>query len=157
MESSRVLSSEHAREAGVDRPWEDTNEAWWDWYLSLADRSGAAPAELEPVAPPPPAPALSERELADELAEPYPLTPEHVERFRAEGFIRLPAVLSAGALAIARAEVAALSAAAGSGPGASGFQTSASTTTTCSPRRRAAGARRGTSTPTTSRSRAAPR
>ena len=27
---SRILSPEHARESGTDRPWEGTNEAWWD-------------------------------------------------------------------------------------------------------------------------------
>ncbi|MEL7017123.1 MAG: hypothetical protein AAGL18_00180, partial [Pseudomonadota bacterium] len=23
----------------VDHPWEDDNQAWWDWYLTLADNN----------------------------------------------------------------------------------------------------------------------
>ena len=42
---SRILSAAHAKQSGVDEPWGDGNEAWWDWYLSLADDDGA-PSEL---------------------------------------------------------------------------------------------------------------
>ena len=53
---SRILSSEHARESGVAKPWEQTNEDWWDWYLSLADGSEPAPAELLELEAPEPVP-----------------------------------------------------------------------------------------------------
>ena len=56
-EESRILTAEHARESGVDRSWEDSNGAWWDWYLSLAADDEGAPAELVQVDPPQVAPS----------------------------------------------------------------------------------------------------
>ncbi|MCW3039232.1 MAG: snoK [Solirubrobacterales bacterium] len=117
---SRILSTEHARESGVDQQWEQTNEDWWDWYLSLADASDAAPTELVEEPPPATVPLPSLADLAQELATPYALTGEQRERFAADGYVKLPAVVSPGALAAARAEVERL-AAAGDGPGRSGF------------------------------------
>lgn len=121
-DASRVLSAAGAREAGVDRPWERSNEDWWDWYLSLADRDASAPPErLVEVDPPPVAVAPPGPEaLAAELSEPYALAPELAASFRRDGYAKLPGVLSPGALAVARAEVERL-AAAGDGPGRSGF------------------------------------
>lgn len=116
---SRILSDDHARESGVDKPWEGGNEAWWDWYLSLADRSGE-PVELEEVPPPAPVAPMDLAELADELATPYGLTDAAIARFAEEGYVRLPDVLSPGAIALVRSEVERL-AAEGPGPGSSGF------------------------------------
>jgi hypothetical protein len=117
---SRILSAEHARESGVAQPWEQSNEDWWDWYLSLADASGSEPTELVEVSAPEDAAIPSVDALRAELAEPYPLDDEARQRFQTEGFVKLPGVVSPGALAAARAEVARL-AAAGDGPGRSGF------------------------------------
>ncbi len=117
---SRILSAAHAHESGVAKPWEHSNEDWWDWYLSLADASEGEPAALVELAPPEPAAAPSSSELRAELAEPYALTDAARERFAAEGFVKLRGVVSPGALTAARAEVARL-AAAGDGPGHSGF------------------------------------
>lgn len=116
---SRILSAEHAKQSGVDEQWEEGNEAWWDWYLSLADE-GVAPAELTELAPPEPVALPTLAELREELATPYPLTDAQSERFRAEGYLKVPEVLTPGALALARSEVERL-AAAGDGPGRSGF------------------------------------
>ena len=118
---SRILSVAQAEASGVDRQWTEGNEDWWDWYLSLADDEGA-PAELVSVDPPadPPGGLPSLTDLRDELATPYSLEARQVEAFRADGYLKVPAVLTPGALALARAEVARL-AAAGDGPGASGF------------------------------------
>ncbi len=116
---SRILSAEHAKESGVDEQWEQSNEDWWDWYLSLAAGDGA-PVELTEVAPPAPVALPSLEELREELATPFELAPEQAERFQAEGYLKVKGVLSAGALAAARAEVERL-AAAGDGPGRSGF------------------------------------
>ena len=117
---SRILSSDHARASGVDKPWEASNAAWWDWYLGLADAGDGPPAELVEVPPPEPVAPATAAELAAELAEPYPLTAEQRARFAAQGFVKLPAVLSPAALAAAREEVARL-AALGPGAGRSGF------------------------------------
>lgn len=117
---SRILSAEHAHESGVAKPWEQSNEDWWDWYLSLADTAEGEPAALAELSPPEPVAAPSVDELCAELAEPYTLNAAARERFAAEGFVKLQGVVSPGALAAARAEVARL-ATAGDGPGRSGF------------------------------------
>ncbi|WP_428343006.1 phytanoyl-CoA dioxygenase family protein [Mycobacterium sp.] len=77
--------------------WDRGNEQWWDWYMSLAD--GPAP-DGPLVGPPPHDPGLlpSDHEVATELAEPYPITAAQVERFRKESFVKLPNVLTTGAL-----------------------------------------------------------
>jgi ectoine hydroxylase-related dioxygenase (phytanoyl-CoA dioxygenase family) len=118
-QDSRILSAEHARESGVDKPWEASNGAWWDWYLSLAAEDGE-PAELLAVDPPEQVDPLSTAELAEELREPYALTDEQRRAFAEDGYIKLPAVLGPRALATGRLEVERL-AAAGDGPGSSGF------------------------------------
>lgn len=118
-QDSRILSVEHARESGVDRPWEASNGAWWDWYLSLATDDGA-PAELVRVDPPEAVEPLALDALTAELAEPYVLTDAQREAFAERGYAKLPRVLSPAALAAARLEVERL-AAEGDGPGASGF------------------------------------
>jgi ectoine hydroxylase-related dioxygenase (phytanoyl-CoA dioxygenase family) len=116
---SRILSTEHAEASGVAERWDESNEAWWDWYLSLADDSGT-PAELVDVAPPDDVDLPSLAELRDELATPYALSGEQTDRFRADGYLKIREVLTPGALAWARREVERL-AAAGDGPGRSGF------------------------------------
>jgi ectoine hydroxylase-related dioxygenase (phytanoyl-CoA dioxygenase family) len=119
---SRILSADHARESGVDKPWEASNAAWWDWYLGLADEGDGdgAPVELAEEPPPAPVEPASADELEAELAEPYDLTAAHRAAWAAQGFVKLPAVLSPQALAAARAEVTRLTAE-GPGPGSSGF------------------------------------
>jgi len=114
---SRILTAQHAQQFGVDEPWKDSNEAWWDWYLSLADTDDP-PGELVAVAAPDPVTPPTVAELLSELAEPYVLTSAQCERFRTEGYVKLPEVLTPGALALARSEVARLAAA---GAGRSGF------------------------------------
>lgn len=118
-QDSRILSAEHARESGVDQPWEASNGAWWDWYLSLAAED-EGPVELVHADPPAPVDPLTTAELEEELRTPYGLTDELRDRFREEGYVKVPAVLSPAALAAGRLEVERL-AAAGDGPGSSGF------------------------------------
>jgi ectoine hydroxylase-related dioxygenase (phytanoyl-CoA dioxygenase family) len=116
---SRILSAEHAEQSGVDRQWEQSNEAWWDWYLSLADDDGA-PTELVDLDPPEAVALPTIDELREELATPYALSSAQAEQFRSEGYLKVKRVLSPGALALARGEVERL-AAEGDGPGTSGF------------------------------------
>jgi ectoine hydroxylase-related dioxygenase (phytanoyl-CoA dioxygenase family) len=116
---SRILSTEHAAASGVAEPWEGSNEAWWDWYLSLADDE-STPPELVEVSPPPAVDVPSIDELREGLATPMVLSDEQTARFRADGYLKVGGVLSPGALALARTEVDRL-AAQGEGPGRSGF------------------------------------
>lgn len=117
---SRILSAEHARESGVDKPWQQTNEDWWDWYLSLADAGDAPPTTLAELDPPSEVPLPTIDELRDELATPYAPAQDDLARFARDGYVKIRDVLSPAALAAGRAEVLRL-AAAGDGPGRSGF------------------------------------
>jgi Phytanoyl-CoA dioxygenase (PhyH) len=100
------LSARTAAGGAVDVAveWDRGNDQWWNWYMSLAD--GPAPAG-PPVAVPPhdPGPLPSDAEVAAQLAEPYPITPEQVASFRAESFVKLPGVLTPGAVARLRARL----------------------------------------------------
>lgn len=95
---------------GIEEAWEGTNEQWWDWYLTLADNSGVAPAP-EPIEPPAldastlkATRPLTREELRAEMAEPYPLTEEQIERFQSQSYIRLTGFFSAGAILSLRQE-----------------------------------------------------
>jgi len=84
-----------ASDVGVE--WDQGNDQWWDWYMSLAD----GPASDGPLVDPPyhdPGPLLSDEEVSAELAEPYPITAEQIESFRTQSFVKLPGVLTPGAL-----------------------------------------------------------
>lgn len=77
--------------------WDRGNDQWWDWYMSLAD----GPAPDGPLTDPPahsPGPLPSDDELAAELSEPYPITDAQVAAYRAESFVKLPGVLTPGAV-----------------------------------------------------------
>ncbi|OJY45919.1 phytanoyl-CoA dioxygenase family protein [Pseudonocardia sp. 73-21] len=84
--------------------WDRGNDQWWDWYMSLAD-SPAPVGPLVDVAEADPGPLPSDDEVAAELAVPYPVTDTQVASFRAESFVKLPGVLTPGALARLRARL----------------------------------------------------
>ncbi len=105
----QVITLRHETEkdaTDVTAEWAADNQAWWDWYVGLAynDKAGAqlanqAPAVLRPEQN---LPSLCEEALADELSNPYDLSVEAITRFRAEGFIKLPRVLSPEAVVTLR-------------------------------------------------------
>ena len=90
----------------VSAAWDADNQAWWDWYVGLADNNptGAGPVNQGPVTlrPDPRLPSLGEEALAAQLSKPYDLSAEAIARFRAEGFIKLPGVLSPEAVVTLR-------------------------------------------------------
>ncbi|MEM6415336.1 MAG: phytanoyl-CoA dioxygenase family protein [Pseudomonadota bacterium] len=104
----------------VSIPWDSDNQAWWDWYVGLADNTQSSPpktphqSDQKPLAfygsdAPPPSltktNTLSFEDLKQELSTPYDLSPETVTGFQTEGYIKLPEVLSPGAVAILRQEI----------------------------------------------------
>lgn len=101
---SQLLKGQNAISTDVEQPWEQDNQAWWDWYVSLADNDDAAD-ELTAADPLPDVALPDDATLSRELADPYPITPEHVSSFRNNGFIKLPQVLSAGAVLRLRSEM----------------------------------------------------
>jgi hypothetical protein len=81
----------------VSGDWGEDNQAWWDWYVSLAhnpeDVRERVPATLSGAAP------ASDEALSAELAKPYALKPEQIEAFRRDGSVKLPEMISPGAAA----------------------------------------------------------
>lgn len=104
MASNPFLTGENAAHTGVNQAWEQDNQAWWDWYVSLAENPDD-PAERVDIPPLPDAPLLNDAELASELTTPYALTDQQVAFFNDNGFIKLPHVLSPSAVVSLRARM----------------------------------------------------
>jgi hypothetical protein len=92
-----------SRATNIHRAWEGDNQDWWDWYVSLAENpnpvTSLSSAELPDIAP------SSLEEVRAELASPYPLLDEDIERFRRDGYVRLCDVVSGPAALRLRAEL----------------------------------------------------
>ncbi|MEQ8433665.1 MAG: phytanoyl-CoA dioxygenase family protein [Oceanicaulis sp.] len=88
----------------VSGDWGEDNQAWWDWYVSLAHNPEEAreriPAALSGATP------AGDEALAAELAEPYAIQPEQIDAFRRDGSVKLPHMISPGAAARLRAVMA---------------------------------------------------
>ena len=96
------LDEANAESEGIDERWAASNEQWWDWYLSLAHDDGRPAGPPLQVPPLPELPAPSLPELEAELDTPYPLLPDAIETFRAEGYVKLKDVCSPASLLLLR-------------------------------------------------------
>jgi len=94
-------------DSDISQPWDQDNQAWWDWYVSLADNEADPAGPEERVELPTVAPA-SIAEAEAELATPYPLSAAAVAFFQTNGSIKLKQVLSPGVVLRLRAEMARL-------------------------------------------------
>jgi hypothetical protein len=101
-----MLVGKNAFEPGVNQSWQQDNQAWWDWYVTLAENTNqhddGALVQLPPI---PHSKMPSDVEIKDELIAPYNLTEDHCLAFQRDGFIKLPNVLSRGAVARLRYEL----------------------------------------------------
>ncbi|MAI48953.1 MAG: snoK [Rhodospirillaceae bacterium] len=100
-----MLTGKNALQSDVNQPWEQTNQAWWDWYVTLADNSGQQTDELLEGPPLPTMESPSDAEISEELGSPYTLTQRHREAFCRDGFIKLANVLTPGAVIRLRQEL----------------------------------------------------
>ncbi len=93
----------------IHHQWEHDNQAWWDWYVTLADNTDEdKAANLVDVEPIKHFDIPSNSQLEDELFSEYMLTEEHHQSFLRDGFIRLPNILSPGAVVRLRNELTSL-------------------------------------------------
>jgi len=113
--SNAHLTGANAAREDVNQPWEQDNQAWWDWYVSLGSEEldatsatdhdiidaadGSQIDDLVRVVP------ASDDELIRELERPFSVSDAQIEFFQREGFIKLPGVLSGPAVARLRAEM----------------------------------------------------
>ncbi|MFT5509226.1 MAG: hypothetical protein ACI89J_002307 [Hyphomicrobiaceae bacterium] len=105
-QSNKMLVGENAQTSDINQSWKQDNQAWWDWYVTLADNKDQQ--DVGPLIELPSSPTVdlhSDHEIADELDAPYDLTEDQCLAFRKDGFIKLPAVLSPGAVARLRQEL----------------------------------------------------
>ena len=96
----------NATEPGIDQSWKQDNQAWWDWYVTLAynpDKSNNK--SLLNLPPLPNIKLPSDNEIEIELTKPYKITKAESDTFLKDGFIKLPNVLSQGSVLRLRYEL----------------------------------------------------
>lgn len=99
---NHFLSDDHASSDEIHAEWDQDNQQWWDWYMSLAQNEQAGGAQLLELPAPQEHPSPSMIELAAELDCLVELEPEQIAAFRKDGFIKLKSMLSPEALSAAR-------------------------------------------------------
>ena len=94
---------------GENKQWDKDNQAWWDWYVSLADNSNSKTKEVLLELPEPPnIKDASKIDLKQQLSEPYDLTTQDISNFQKNGFIKLKKVLTPVAIQLLRHEILSL-------------------------------------------------
>ncbi len=89
-----------------NKAWDKDNQAWWDWYVTLADNSNSInETSLLNISQPPKISLPSKKKLKNELSSPYSLTKKDIKSFKNDGFIKLKNVLSPGATESLRLEI----------------------------------------------------
>ena len=102
--SQNKLSPDISDATDISKPWDKDNQAWWDWYVSLADNKKTEDTFIT-AKPLPRIKIPSTKEIISELTETYPLTNDQIVFFRKNGFIKLKNVFSAGAVLKLRTEL----------------------------------------------------
>ena len=102
--SNKKLNPKIPDASDISKPWDKDNQAWWDWYVSLADNDGKQ-SKIINADPLPNIVIPSNDEVISELAEPYYLTNDQIDFFKKNGFIKLKRVFSPGAVLKLRAEL----------------------------------------------------
>ncbi len=101
------MSKRHSSNDTVDIEWDQGNQQWWDWYVSLAE-DAETPSEPTILPQPEILTPPTQQKLAEHLTEVHSLTEEQVNRFRSEGYLKLKNVMTAEALSKLRGDMAVL-------------------------------------------------
>lgn len=107
------LSSDHAASDDIGQQWDQDNQQWWDWYMSLAENSSNDSTDLVDLPSPAEHPIPDAQAMQQELDSPFQLSAVHIESFQTNSFIKLKDVLSPGLLTLLRRELTTLLDAAG--------------------------------------------
>ncbi|MEE2932100.1 MAG: phytanoyl-CoA dioxygenase family protein [Pseudomonadota bacterium] len=103
--SAGLLVGENALQADVNQPWEQDNQAWWDWYVTLAENIEEQPVELMPMSSVQVKDLPSDEAIIEELRTPFPLSSKDRGEFQQNGFIKLKKILTHGAVVRLRQEL----------------------------------------------------
>ncbi len=102
--SNNNLTSKISDATDISKPWDKDNQAWWDWYVSLADND-VKKDEIINADPLPDISIPTDDEVISELTKPYHLTDDQINFFKKNGFIKLKSVFSPGSVLKLRAEL----------------------------------------------------
>lgn len=103
--SRSLLVGDNATSTGINQQWEQDNQAWWDWYVTLADNPDQTDDALLEVPTLPIGSVPDDQAIADELSTPYDLSSDDLIFFRDNGYVKLKSVLSGGAVLRLRQEL----------------------------------------------------
>lgn len=104
----QYLSKEHAQSGEIGQEWDQDNQQWWDWYMSLAENGPEGQPSLIELPPPKKYPQPDAEAMATELCQPFACSEAAVQYFQRNGYIKLKNVLSPGLLALMRRELQSL-------------------------------------------------
>ena len=91
------------------KTWDKDNQAWWDWYVTLADNSNSSNKNtLLELPEPPKIKDSSTIDIKQELTKPYNLTTNDIKTFQKNGFIKLKNVLTPDVIQVLRCEILSL-------------------------------------------------
>ncbi len=89
-----------------NKEWEKDNQAWWDWYVSLADNSNSNTKDtLLELPEPSKIKYPSKFDLKQQLSTPYTLTKLNIETFQKNGFIKLKNIFTPNVIQVLRYEI----------------------------------------------------
>jgi len=112
-ESYDYLSKAQKESEDVSSEWDQDNQQWWNWYMTLAengDDRNSSPAQLEPYSPE----ALIDIDksklayIEDGLSELYSLSPDSIDQFARDGYIKLKNVINPEHLTLLRQRINAI-------------------------------------------------
>lgn len=106
--ANAFLSSDHAASDDIQQQWDQDNQQWWDWYMSLAENSAEPQTELVTLPEPPSYPTPDSDAMQRELDQAFELSTQQIESFQSNSFIKLKDVLSPGLLTLLRNELTTL-------------------------------------------------
>lgn len=106
--ASDFLSADHAASNDIQQQWDQDNQQWWDWYMSLAENSSEPQTDLVTLPETPCHSASSFDEVQHELAQSFALSADQINAFQTNSFIKLKDVLSPGLLTLMRTELTTL-------------------------------------------------
>jgi ectoine hydroxylase-related dioxygenase (phytanoyl-CoA dioxygenase family) len=86
----------------VSEPWQKSNQAWWDWYVSLAFESKMPSELMNYVLPAELRPSSGFEETLATIDEEYRVDDSAIELFRKQGFLKLKNVFSGSEIAVLR-------------------------------------------------------
>ena len=83
--SDNNFNSKISDATDISKPWDKDNQAWWDWYVSLADND-IKKDEIINADPLPEIEIPSDDEVISQLAKPYHLTNDQIDFFKTKTF-----------------------------------------------------------------------